>query len=262
MTLSDPQEPVYLFLHLRKAEGTTLKQILRRLFATHELLELGVSTREQTAQALAHLGAGRIAGLRCVAGQMPFGMHRYLPHECKYLTMLREPVARVISYYLHILVNPDHYAFQTIVHNRMSLDAFVFSEVALEIDNGQTRMLSGLQQPLVSPPLGGCTAEHLELAKHNLEKAFAWVGLLEQFDPSLVLLAKALQLDLQEMTYRRENVNPLKLARERIAPRTIERIRELNQLDLARMTLQRSDSLAMRCAMVPDSMKRWRACGK
>ena len=43
---------------------------------------------------------------RVLTGHLPHGVDRYMPQECDYMTMLREPVARVVSTYHHVLDHP------------------------------------------------------------------------------------------------------------------------------------------------------------
>ncbi len=40
--------------------------------------------------------------IRCLKGHMPFGLHKYLLNSSVYLTVLREPIERVISHYYFV----------------------------------------------------------------------------------------------------------------------------------------------------------------
>ena len=76
-----------------------------------------------------------------IYGHMPYGLHRHISRPCQYVTIVREPVDRVVSLYWFVRNAPKHY-----LHNfahRHSLVEFACSDESFELDNGQTRLLCG-----------------------------------------------------------------------------------------------------------------------
>src|SRR5690606_18742995 len=124
-----------------------------------------------------------------IKGHMPFGVHEYLPNESTYITMLRDPVERVISHYDYVLRRTTHHLRARIIESNMDLEAYVTSGITHEMDNGQVRLLSGHDDDL---PFGACSELHLQQALRNLREHFSVVGLAERFDHSILLMQHAL----------------------------------------------------------------------
>jgi hypothetical protein len=117
---------------------------------------------------------------------MIFGIHRFVPGPSTYITVLRNPVALAISQYRYVLRTPGHRLHDLVTSQAMSLEEYIRSGVSLEVDNSQTRVISGD----VSAPFGGCSEAMLETAKRNIDERFSVVGLTERFDESLVLMGR------------------------------------------------------------------------
>ncbi len=178
-----------LFLHLPKTAGTTLRVMLKRVYAREEIFETYAhETTEACAQAVNDLEPGTRASVRLVAGHFGYGLHSLIPGEHRYITFLREPVERVVSTYYHMRDLPgDHWQIR---RRRLSLRGFLESGTTLEVDNGMTRILSGVG---CAGGLGACPEDALELAQRNLTHDFDSVGLSEKFDESVVLLGRKLK---------------------------------------------------------------------
>jgi hypothetical protein len=152
-----------------------------------------------------------------------------LPQRSTYITILRDPIERTISYYYHILRNPTHYLYQRVVPQELSLVDVVRGEMTPDLDNGQTRLLSGVWNDV---PCGCCTFDMLEQAKRNLRDHFAVVGLAERFDETLLLLRKVFQWRWRGLFYIRANVTPNRPRGDSLSPSTLESLRKYNELDI------------------------------
>jgi hypothetical protein len=237
MTASRPRvdpadQPTVIFLHIGKTAGLSLRQVLRRQVPSSRVLEFraplpepGRLRREGALAHLAGLPERDRARARLVMGHAPFGVHELIPRPSTYVTMLRDPVALVLSVYRYILRTERHILHEEVVRRDLSLDAFVRSGLSLETDNSQTRAVAGD----TSTPFGGCGSEMLERAKTNIEERFSVVGLTERFDESLLLLRRA--FGWRNVRYVSTNVAP-DHGRSRPPPETVELIRERNRLDL------------------------------
>src|SRR4030095_15973884 len=118
-------------------------------------------------------------------GHLYFGAHAFLSQPCTYLTMLRDPVDRVISHYNYVRHQPSHYLYHEAC--RMSLRDYVEFCGRQEPNNDQTRLLAGERNV---PNFGQCSEEMLNIAKRNLADHFAVVGLTEEFDRSLIIMKR------------------------------------------------------------------------
>jgi hypothetical protein len=168
---------------------------------------------------------GAAAGVAAVAGHMGFGVDRFLPGRNVYLTMLRDPVERVVSHYRYLRANPHLSAHDEALRGVGSLEDYVVASPLAElINNGQTRLLGG---DVLTPGLPA--DEHtLERALLVVERADVLVGVQERFDESLLLFRRAMGWGYP--AYRRENAGP---GAPELSPGLVALIRDRNALDVA-----------------------------
>ncbi|HVX30184.1 MAG TPA: hypothetical protein VHA53_06860, partial [Nitrolancea sp.] len=128
--------PVVIFLHAPKTGGTTLVRIIERQSAPGSVLNLYDSSYGEE---LAAYPPEEIERIRAIAGHFYFGVHRFIARPSVYITVLRDPVARVISHYHFVRCSPGHYLYDAA--NELSLSEFVVACGPDEPNNDQTRLL-------------------------------------------------------------------------------------------------------------------------
>jgi hypothetical protein len=158
---------------------------------------------------------------------MGFGLHQWVPGDATYITMLRDPIDRVISFYYFIQQTRQHYLYTYSEFEGMDLKELVESGLTKMVDNGQTRLISGLW---LEAGFGECDRAMLEQAKRNLRTHFSVVGLTEKFDASLVLLKRT--FGWGNTLYQKHNVTHERPQRKKLPAETIEALRKTNLLDL------------------------------
>lgn len=219
-------EKAIIFLHIPKTAGTTLHRIIERQYQPEQLYSPGL-TKGHAVGELAKLSKERRAQIRMFRGHMGFGVHRHLPRPSTYMTVLRRPVDRVISYYYFIRRTAHHYLHDSVKSEELNLRMFIESKAHVMIDNAQTRILSGVWH---GPAFGECTPEMLEMAKNNLHESFAVVGLTERFDETLFLMKRA--FGWRNLFYTHQNVTPNRPSRDGLSPDTLQAVMKANQLDI------------------------------
>jgi hypothetical protein len=214
-----------IFLHLPRTAGTTLHRIIERQVRPEGIFSIGW-TEQESVQAYRGLSQARKAEIRMIRGHLAFGLHEFVPGPSTYFTLLRNPIERVISYYYFIRRTADHYLYDFALSEATTLEEFVESRAHINIDNAQTRMLSG---KWFEPGFGECTEDILEMAKENLQEHFAVVGLTERYDETLVLLKKA--FGWRNVFYARQNVTASRPRQAELPSTTLDLIAQHNQLD-------------------------------
>lgn len=182
------KETTLLFLHIPKCAGTTLtEEILTKRFSSKEIIvfyELGTTALIDMLKAMSKREQRTV---RCIAGHFAYGIHKfYNARPCSYITVLREPIDRVISHYYYVLRRTDHYLHKEVTEKGIDLKQYVESGMSLELDNGQTRILAGIGQ---GAPFGKSSEAMLEKARKHLDR-FDLVGITEEFDGFLEILGR------------------------------------------------------------------------
>lgn len=218
-----------IFLHIPKAAGSTLQAIIERQYHPESVYTIDGTRVRESIETFKQLSEAQRVGIRVLQGHMSFGLHRYLPQPTVYITLLREPVERILSHYHYVLSQPSHYLHQQVVGAGMSLKDYVSSGISLELDNGQTRILSGVEELEASAGFGSCSSDMLAEAKRNLGKHFAVVGLSERFDESLLLLRRA--FGWRHVYYTRQNVGTVGSSSAELDCETRGALKRWNELD-------------------------------
>ncbi|NOX63189.1 MAG: sulfotransferase family protein [Chloroflexi bacterium] len=221
--------PLLAFLHIPKAGGTTIHRIIERNYSKDAIFTIrGMRVQESIEEFLA-LSPQQLARLEIVKGHFCFGLHEFVQRPMCYFTFLRHPVARVISSYYFILRTPHHTYHDLLVSRNMTLAQFVRQGVSkVATDNGQTRILAGWEC-LDAVDFGKCDRDMLEQAKINLVTHFDCIGLVEQFNRSLILARRAFHWN--RLLYLKQNTMP-RSVRPSVSDSTRQLIREANRLDM------------------------------
>lgn len=213
-----------VFLHIPKAAGTSLSSSLVRNYPQDETIHLdilgfpGLPNPRPFEEEMERIPLEKRSRVRLLWGHVAYGVHKQIPRRCEYITVLREPLGRVISVYSYLLRNPRHVLHDRVVRDEIGLAEYVEGGMDEgQTDNSQTRQLSGRQ-------FGALDREALAEAKHNLE-GFLVVGLADRFEETFVLMRRTLRLRLP--FYVTRNVSP---ALE-VSERAVALIRERNELD-------------------------------
>jgi Galactose-3-O-sulfotransferase len=203
-----------------------LQRIPGRNYGRNQILTFYEPGLRDQIERFAQLPESQRAGYKFIKGHLYFGFHQFVPGESTYVTFLREPISRVLSFYSYARSRPDHYLYRLITEERLGLEAFLKREATVELFNLQTRMIAGDG----NNPNGSVDRSMLERAKENLRTHFCFVGLTEEFDASLLLLSRIFGWRLPLFVKR--NVSSKKSLPSAIDAQTAALLHEANALDL------------------------------
>lgn len=229
--MNDSQTRTLMVVHIPKAAGTTLRVIMERQYPQTFSIGHDIPAERERLGAMPDKDK---RSLGAVFGHMCWGWHTELAEgqEYQYLTMLREPMERVLSLYAHCRLREHHLGAAV---QGMDLREFLTSGVTQTCDNGMVRQLCWADVFWRDPyhdmaiPHDEVKQHHLAAAKANLDRC-AVVGLAEDFDAMLAVCQS--QLGWRIPAYENKNVtNWTRLKLEELDARTMEALEHHTRLD-------------------------------
>lgn len=205
--IQDRDRPIACFSHVQKAGGTTVEAVMRRHFgARHMLVDPPRGWIYRKADLAADLRLNPWTRSICGHWLRPFVNFGEFESRLLWYVFLREPVARFLSHY-------QYHAEQmgvTAPFRRWSRSRIQH--------NWQTQYLAGEQD--------------VEAAKQILSGRYVALGLLEDFDRSLLLVRRALRLEGLDIWYGRPHNAANGSRREPLSSEARELCLECNELDI------------------------------
>jgi hypothetical protein len=214
------QESVIL-IHVPKAAGTTLNRLIEWEYPLLKIYSVDPYFFRWSRAHLWRLSKDRLTRFRVFKGHMMFGLHEILPQPCTYITILRDPVDRVMSAFYFTRNYKLHPLYWKLSRENWTLEDFV---THLPRDNVQCKFIAGA---VYKEP---CTAEICERAKENLVRHFSVVGLLERFEESLALMKLRFGWTLKN--YSSFNVARTRPHKRDLPKSTLDLIQERNRFDI------------------------------
>jgi len=203
----------HIVIHLPKTGGTTWGILARRNEDLYRFRQFWYFIQRNELPYISRCKQGTLFG------HFRYGVHFWYPNSTfNYVSMLREPVDRVLSHYFYHKTEPRDPGHRLALE--MSLEEWI--NKSKNAHNRMTAFLSGMVYQEQN--------EHtLDLAKAHLER-FGFVGLTEKFDQSVVMMKYF--LGWKRLRYFVRKQTREKPHRHDIPESTIALIREYNKYDV------------------------------
>lgn len=173
-------------LHVPRAGGTTLNnahhQIARYAGYRQVIIDGPIRFRRDAeyAAALNPVGTGWLRDAYVIYGHFSYGLHSLLQTPVGYITVLRDPIDRMLSDWHHSRPPNESHSIRTWQELYKVTPAPIRCRTSHFVDNLQVRMISGVLS--AGEP---CPPEALTIAKRNLRRNFFLFGVLDEFEAFL-----------------------------------------------------------------------------
>jgi len=214
-----------VFIHIEKTAGSSLLK---------ELIEENCQDHRRMSRLKSYF---QNRDAECISGHFPYGMHIFSKKEIKYITMLRDPIERAVSWYYFIkdLERTDLWKPHPL---REYADSVTISEFYKNkrYANRQSRFIAGYLFHKSYPIMNKSNyfrESLIEKAKMNLNRIYAF-GLQERYQESVEIIMNMIGWDkhkkvpMQAKTKKRPSIEEI----EDLNPRVISSLRESHQLDI------------------------------
>jgi len=204
------------FCHMIKTAGLTLHNIFRNNYGFNYVRTEKENFTSDDLNTLLRLNRNIMA----LSGESLRSLTK-LESACpnlKYITFLRDPMERYISHYNYGRLRNFH---------KLSFEERV--KIQGEMDY-QTKFILGAQNRKEMDFKAGL--KEIEKAKRILLNDFSFVGLVERFDESLILMKKILNLRNFDLRYQRMNITPKKIiTKDNISNHLMKELKKANKVD-------------------------------
>lgn len=204
-----PPPPV-AFVHITKTAGGTLHQLGVAQYREDQVVRLSEDARDHPGQLADPDVRRRLDTAQFVSGHMPVDAEAWIGRPVQLLTMLRDPVERIVSHYywMRDLAKRRNPARDQ-VRSGATLADYVRSPALADVDNGQVRQLAGGMAYGAMPVDRAVTDEDIVRAVTTLDRVV--VGIQGRFDESVDRICERLGWVVPER-YKNRNVNPARPA--------------------------------------------------
>jgi hypothetical protein len=216
----------WLVQHIQKTAGTSLALMLQQVFDPGEIALVYPETMNWiNVEEFAGLPRDQLRAFRCVMGHLYFGIGALIPADVAYVTVVREPMARLRSHYRH------HMRWNVSFNlsgTKLPLWKVVQHGLTDEFDNLMTRMISGVPPGMI--PIGSLTSEIVDLAVSNIRNHYGYLCLTEKVGEQALGLCDTMGIPAGPVGT--ENGDPSPRAVHRDALVDWEEVRHHNRFDL------------------------------
>lgn len=215
-----------LFDHIPKCAGSSLGLYLRGHYPRRKTFSCNGQRPHQSVHQFRAFSHKRRFSYHLVIGHQAGCLSDVVHSDCLKVTLLREPIDRIVSHYYYAKGNVKHYLYERIHRERLSLKNYVEMGVSRELRNHYTRHFSGMSLQEIEKDPGKAVEQAMEsLNDYDL------VGFQNEFESFVEKLQRAACLDLPFLQ-KKVNAGEGRLSVDDLDMETLQTIRENNLLDL------------------------------
>jgi hypothetical protein len=227
LILQYPKPQKVLFDHLPKCGGTTVWKYLTSHYRHRKIYPITTGDPQYSVEAFKLLPEVTRHSYDLVLGHLDNEMVDYVHPDSITLTILRDPVERIISHYYYVRREVNNYLHDIVTRNNMTLEEYVTSGISGELRNWYVSHFLGMPFSEAESRPEWSVAEAYTFVKERYQV----IGFLDDLETAMNNLgSKAGYRNRYENTYLNKASN--RPGKDEIEPTVLEAIRQVNYLDV------------------------------
>lgn len=218
-----------IFIHVTKTAGSTLELIFFDQYGFENVFRFSNERylHAHEVKELKKKSGNRFENLS-ITGEIDGGIIKDINYPNPVITLLRNPIKRLVSLYAFVTNNPNDYQPYK-AYSKASFKEFLDDYLRHETSNCFVRTFSGVDYLQADTIIPNLEQRHLSAAKSFLKREDVFFGLVEYFDLSIIYFMK--ELGWKTPVYSKA-INRGSKTYKPITTEHLEYARELNKLDL------------------------------
>jgi len=239
-------DDIFYFLHIPKTAGTSFIHATNKFFYPYQILPESLWVK------LLQLMPKDFTKFRLIRGHFGYGLYRILPKKPIYLTMLRDPLERTLSWHGHLQkqleprdsllkklnesetlfevledpeINGSYINFQV---RHIGLDLDIINETKNFSTKEKSRFFFNLSHLMTKPTISDKEIFN-DAIKHLSD--FEFIGLTEKFEESMMLLCYTFGWKPLVSSFTK-NISSKRMAKEELSSKVIDKILDCNKFDI------------------------------
>jgi hypothetical protein len=179
-----------LFDHLPKCGGSTLSAYLRDQYPDRKIYDIP-GDPFSAVESFIGMPESKRHGFDLVQGHMAHMLLESVHPESLKVTVFREPIERIVSYYYFAKKDKCHYLHQQILEQNLGLEEFIKSELTLETSNWYVRYFTGRKLNSENHSLSEQPSDIVNEAFEHIKSNYDIVGFLDKYDEFIQQLSSS-----------------------------------------------------------------------
>ncbi len=217
-----------VFDHISKCAGTSVASHLKMYYPYRKTFTIEGDAPAQSVRSFNELSDRKRKSYTLVHGHLARGLFSNVAEGRKIVTVLRDPIARLISHYYYVLSNEKHALYKRVKESKIQLADYSISDLSPELQNWYVSYFSDLTGKEVSNDPEGA----IEVAFQELLQRYDLIGFQESLSSFLEQLNILLHLPKHASTTPHKNLTLNKPAHKSIDSETLKRLKDANHLDI------------------------------
>ncbi|MBB3206280.1 hypothetical protein FHS27_002089 [Rhodopirellula rubra] len=216
-----------LFEHVPKCGGNSIRAFLKQSYSSEKSFLLNGGSPHSSIESFKDLPKPQRHSFQFVFGHGAHRLRRHCDPEMLAATILRDPIDRIVSHYYFVAASPDHYLYEQLTAEEMTLAEYARSNISGELTNNYACRFLEIdnEEAMLSPQAT------VDRAFDLLSNDYSIVGTLENLDESMMAIKKMFRLR-KRWVNQKLNVTKQRKSKSEISDEERQAIQESNSIDI------------------------------